>query len=385
VSADVITTTESLAAFCHRAARVPFVAIDTEFIRESTYWPHLCLVQLAISPQDAVAVDPLAPGIDLSPLDALMANENVLKVFHAGRQDLEIFLQRTGSLPAPIFDTQVAAMVCGFGESVSYEKLVNRLVGAHLDKGSRYTDWAARPLSPRQITYAIGDVTHLCRVYEKLAADLAESGRIEWVAEEMAALTDISTYRPDVRDAWRRLKPRTENRRFLAILRELAAWRELEAQKRDVPRGRILRDEVLMEIAAHAPKSAAELSHLRGLSQGFGEGKMGQAALAAIRAGAELPEADCPQHLGLMHDMECNESLLELLRVLLRMASEEHKVAARLIAGSDDLVRIAAGEREGIPALSGWRGDIFGNDALALLRGEASLGLVNGRLALKRP
>ncbi|HAU28855.1 MAG TPA: ribonuclease D [Rhodospirillaceae bacterium] len=385
MGADVlITRTEDLATFCNRASKCAYVTVDTEFIRETTYWPQLCLVQLAISPEDAVAVDPLAEGIDLAPLDALMLNKNVLKVFHAGRQDLEIFFKRMNALPTPIFDTQVAAMVCGFGESASYEKLVNQLIGAHLDKGSRYTDWAVRPLSARQLTYAIGDVTHLCCVYEKLAEEISSAERMEWVAEEMAILTNPATYNPDVRETWRRLKPRTESRRFLAILRELAAWREMEAQKRNLPRGRVLRDDILMELAAHAPKNANEMSRLRGISQGFSDGKLGQGALEAIKTGTDLPEKDCPPHLGLKHPPKYNESILELLRVLLRMASEEHKVAAKLIAGSDDLICMAAGENEGIPALSGWRREVFGENAIALMEGKACLGLKRGHISLIR-
>src|SRR5712692_10644635 len=266
----LIDTTDALAAFCHRQAQARYITVDTEFIRDKTYFPQLCLIQVA-GPDGAAALDPLAPGMDLAPLFELMAASTVLKVFHAARQDIEIFVNMAGAVPAPLFDTQVAAMVCGFGDSVSYETLAGKLAGARIDKSSRFTDWANRPLTERQVEYALADVTHLRRAYEKLRANLERSGRGPWLDEEMEMLTDPAIYRLEPEEAWRRFKPRSGNRRFLAVLRELAAWRESAAQQRDLPRSRIVRDESILEIAAHAPSTVAELSRSRGLGKGLVE------------------------------------------------------------------------------------------------------------------
>ena len=281
----LIADSEALAAFCRRQEGAPFVTIDTEFMRDRTYWPVLCLVQVA-GPEEAAALDPLAPGIDLAPLFALMRKPDVLKVFHAARQDIEIFWNLMGAVPAPLFDTQVAAMVCGFGDSASYETLAGRLAGAHIDKTSRFTDWARRPLTERQLHYALDDVVHLRRVYERLSARLEATGRAHWLEEEMAELTDPAIYRLDPAEAWRRLKVRTNSRRVLALVRALAAWREITAQQRDLPRNRVLRDEQLIEIAAHAPKTVEELAQSRGLGRGFAEGRFGTEILARRGAGS---------------------------------------------------------------------------------------------------
>ena len=283
-----IADSETLAAFCQRQTKAGFVAVDTEFMRDKTYWPQLCLVQVA-GPDEAAAIDPLAPGIDLRPLYDLMAEATVLKVFHAARQDIEIFFNLAGAVPTPIFDTQVAAMVCGFGEAVSYETLASRLAGAHIDKSSRFTDWAQRPLTERQLAYALADVVPLRLVYEKLAARLATSGRSSWLAEEMAVLTDPATYRLDPAEAWRRLRLRSNNRRLLAMVQALAAWREQAAQQRNLPRNRVLRDESLLEIAAHAPHSVTELARTRGLGKSFAEGKFGAEILAVVARVLETP------------------------------------------------------------------------------------------------
>src|SRR5712692_9105652 len=290
----LIDTTDALAAFCHRQAQARYITVDTEFIRDKTYFPQLCLIQVA-GPDGAAALDPLAPGMDLAPLFELMAASTVLKVFHAARQDIEIFVNMAGAVPAPLFDTQVAAMVCGFGDSVSYETLAGKLAGARIDKSSRFTDWANRPLTERQVEYALADVTHLRRAYEKLRANLERSGRGPWLDEEMEMLTDPAIYRLDPAEAWRRFKPRSGNRRFLAVLRELAAWRETAAQQRDLPRSRIIRDESILEIAAHAPTSVAELSRSRGLGKGITEGKFGAEILAAIGRALSLPESEYPE------------------------------------------------------------------------------------------
>jgi ribonuclease D len=377
----IISDTATLASFCDRLSAEKFVTVDTEFMRDKTYWPILCLVQLGGSEQ-AAAVDPLAQGIELKPLLDLMADERVLKVFHAARQDIEIFFNLSGAVPQPLFDTQVAAMVCGFGESVSYETLAGKLAGARIDKSSRFTDWANRPLTERQIEYALADVVHLRPVYEKLRADLERSGRGSWLDEEMEILTDPAIYRLDPNEAWRRFKPRSGNRRFLAVLRELAAWREKAAQQRDLPRNRIIRDESILEIAAHAPSSVAELSRSRGLGKGLVEGKFGAEILAAIGRALALPESEYPQ-LPARHDPPPGIGpLVDLLRVLLKYRCEESGVAQKLVANSDDLEMIAADDNAPVRALTGWRRDLFGREALDLKRGRIALTAAGKRIKL---
>jgi len=373
----LITDSETLARFCAEQETADFIAVDTEFLRDQTYWPKLCLVQVA-GPAESVAIDPLAPAMDLKPLYALMAKAEVLKVFHAGRQDLEIFFHATGQVPRPIFDTQVAAMVCGFGESASYESLVSKLAKAALDKSSRFTDWSYRPLTDRQLTYALDDVIHLRTVYEKLKAQLQKTGREAWLEADMVVLKDPATYRLDPADAWRRVKLRTPKPRTLAALKEIAAWRETEAQKRDMPRGRILRDEALVELASHLPTTAAQLTRTRGLPGGFAEGKWGAAVLEAIARAMALPPDGLPKpEAG--PEMPGNlGSTVELLKVLLKHKAERHGVAARLLATSDELDRIAAGQLH----LSGWRQELFGADAEALRDGELLLGLERGRVRI---
>src|SRR5205807_2919538 len=327
---SLITDSDAVAAFCARQKGAEFVTIDTEFMRERTYWPILCVVQVA-GPGEAIAIDALAEGIELAPLLALMSDPNTLKVFHAARQDLEIFFQLSGAVPHPIFDTQVAAMVCGFGDAVSYETLVKRLAGASLDKASRFTDWAHRPLTERQINYALADVVHLRTVYDRLQHLLAENGRAAWFAEEMGDLVDPAIYRSDPHQAWRRFRIRGRaGGKFLGVLRALAAWREQAAQQRDLPRGRIMRDEAVLEIASHAPKTIEALARTRSLGKGVAEGKLGKEILAAIADGladtkTPVPpsRADAPPGLG---------PLVELLRVLLKQRCEEHQVAQKLVA-----------------------------------------------------
>jgi ribonuclease D len=377
---EPITSSAALAEACERMARHPFVTVDTEFLRESTYYPLLCVAQMA-SPDEAVIIDALANGIDLAPFYDLMANEQVLKVFHAARQDIEIVWHQAGRIPHPIFDTQVAAMVLGYGDSISYDQLVQRITGDTLDKSHRFTDWSRRPLSAAQVAYAISDVTHLRDVYLALAADLERRGRSQWVDEEMTVLTSPDTYRAEPETAWERLKARARKPKELAVLVEVAAWREREAQSRDVPRGRVLRDDVLGEIATHQPTTAERLAGLRSLPKGFERSKWGQDILDAVKRGLArdpktLPRLDRPR------SGANTTAIIELLKVLLRMTSEQHGVAAKVIATVDDLERIAADDDADVPALRGWRREMFGEQALALKHGRNALAIERGRVVL---
>ena len=370
----VITSTSDLADICSRLAGHDFVAVDTEFMREQTFWPELCLIQLA-GPGDEVIVDPAAPGIDLQPFYAPMADEGVVKVFHAARQDIEIVYSEASLIPSPVFDTQVAAMVCGFGESVSYVNLVKKVTGHDLDKSSRFTDWSRRPLTERQLVYALGDVTHLRDIYRHLKAELEASERAHWLSEEMAALTDAKTYVTHPEDAWQRLKMRVKNRKALGVLIELAAWRERLAQAQDVPRGRILRDEALYDIANQAPTSPEQLSELRTLSEGFARSQRAREILDAVKRGlARDPKTLPPLHHGQPLSAEATATT-ELLKVLLKASAARHRVAPRLIADASDLERIAAESEPDVPAMKGWRRKLFGEDALKLKRGELALAL----------
>ena len=368
----MITDNKALVDFCQRLSRESFITVDTEFMRERTYWPQLCLIQVA-SATEAFAIDPLAPGLDLAPLYAVFADTAVLKVFHAARQDLEIFLQLAGVLPIPLFDTQVAAMVCGFGDSIGYEPLAAQLAGARIDKSMRFTDWSIRPLSEKQVKYALADVTHLRVIYEKLVDKLKANNRASWLDDEMAELTAPGTYRVEPEEAWRRLKPRTGNAKFLNILKELAAWREREAQERDIPRQRILRDEAVMEIAANHPTTVAELARTRGLGKGLAEGKMGAAILAAVTRGIALPEDQAPRLPDRVEVPRGLGPVVELLKVLLKMKCDQHDVAQKLLAGSSDIDAIAADDNADVPALKGWRRELFGEDALRLKHGGVGL------------
>ncbi len=378
---DLITTTEALAALCARLRTESFVTVDTEFMRERTYWPELCIVQLAGKKEVAI-VDAEAAGIDLAPLGELLADESVVKVFHAARQDGEIFLKMFGVVPTPLFDTQVAAMVAGFGDQVGYDSLVSALTGGHIDKAHRFSDWQARPLSPAQITYAAADVTHLRGVYEKLRTRLEREARMEWVAEEQAVLADPATYRVDPETVWERMRPRTNNRRMLGILRAIASWREREAQRVNIPRQRLLRDESLLEIAATAPDSPEALSRARGVSRGFAEGKSGLGLLAAIAEAKELPEADLPEAQRGREGAKPSPALIALLKVLMAAKCEEHNVAPKLVASSDDIDRLATEDAPDIPALHGWRREVFGQDALALKAGRIALGVDGKRIKM---
>jgi len=370
----IITDTEALVAFCERLSGAPFVTVDTEFMRESTFWAKLCLVQVA-GQHEAAIVDPLANGIDLAPFYALMANERVLKVFHAARQDIEIFVKQAGSVPHPIFDTQIAAMVCGYGDQVSYDQLVSRITGDQIDKSQRFTDWSIRPLAPKQAAYAISDVTHLRDIYLSLSAQLAEQGRTTWLDEEMAVLADIETYRTHPEDAWQRLKLRVKKPRQLAVLQSVAAWREREAQARDVPRSRVLKDEAIYEIALQQPRDAEALGKLRTIPRGFERSSTARAILTAVGSALEIPDKELPRLPRPRMAPEHAGAAAELLKVLLKMVAEEQGVAARIIASTDDLERIAADDKADVPALHGWRRKLFGEQALALKRGELALSM----------
>jgi ribonuclease D len=377
----IVTETQALQALCKRLAKAPFVTVDTEFIRENTFWAQLCLVQLA-SPEEAVIVDPLAPGLDLSPFFKLMADEKVVKVFHAARQDVEIFVHRDGAVPRPLFDTQVAAMVCGYGDQVSYDQLVWRITGERIDKSHRFTDWARRPLSAKQLAYALSDVTWLREVYLSLKANLEEQGRSHWLAEEMAVLTDIETYRSHPENAWERLKLRVRKPRQLAAMQELAAWREMEAQARDVPRSRVLKDDAIYEIAHQLPQSREALARLRAIPRGFERSATAAGILSAVERAMAIPEAELPRLPAARPTPEHASAAAELLKVLLKMVAERHGVASRIIATVDDLERIAADDAADVPALRGWRRELFGEQALSLKRGELALALSKSGVTL---
>ncbi|MGK2923705.1 MAG: ribonuclease D [Methyloceanibacter sp.] len=381
---ELITRTEDLAAACAKLATAPFIAVDTEFMREQTFWPRLCLVQIA-GGETEVLIDSMAPDIDLKPLFDLMVDETVLKVFHSARQDVEIVHHLAGVIPHPIFDTQVAAMVCGFGEAVSYSMLVKRLLGRNLDKSSRFTDWSRRPLSERQLTYALGDVTYLRDLYPKLRAQLDQSERASWLNEEMAVLTDPATYELHPEHAWRRLKMRIKTPKALAILMELAAWREREAQTQDVPRSRVLKDEALYDIAGQAPRSVEDLGSLRSLHNGFARSQRGRAVLEAVQRGRERDPATVPPlQRGEPMPPEA-QAVVDLLRVLLKATAGRHGVAPKLIATSEDLEQIARSDDADAAALRGWRLKLFGEDALALKRGDLALAIRSGAVTVLAP
>ncbi|MBV5266099.1 ribonuclease D [Pinisolibacter aquiterrae] len=369
---QLISTTEDLAAACARLAAHPYVAVDTEFLRETTFWPKLCVAQLA-GPDTAVVVDALAPGLDMGPFLDLMRNEAVVKVFHSGRQDIEIVFNLGGFVPHPVFDTQVAAMVCGFGDSISYDQLVNRISGHHIDKSSRFTDWTRRPLTPKQFDYALSDVTHLRDVYHHLKKRLEEQDRAHWVAEEMEVLTSTETYDLKPENAWERLKLRIRKPIELAILKELAAWREREARSRDVPRSRVLKDEAIFEIAADQPRDAAALSNLRSLSKGFERSRAGEEILACVKRALEIPKADLPPVPKGRPMPDGAGAAVDLMKVLLKLVCEKNGVASKVVATVDELDAIAADDAADVPVMKGWRRELFGERALELKHGRLAL------------
>lgn len=378
----VIADSTSLTKFCDRLIKSLYITVDTEFMRDQTYWPRLCLVQIA-NDHEAAAIDTLAKGIDITPLLNLLTNPRILKIFHAARQDLEIFYRLMGRLPSPIFDTQIAAMVCGFGDSAGYDTLVRKLTDETIDKSSRFTDWALRPLSQRQINYALGDVTHLRQVYIKLNEMLGQNNRHNWMDEELSILRDTKNYTFAPEDAWRRIKYRAPKPRFLAILKEVAAWREIEAQNKDIPRNRIVRDESLIEISHHAPKTINDLSRARGLSLKKAEGSLGKALLNAVKAGLNVPSENLPE---VKRDAPLPKGIgpiTDLLKVLLKLKCEKHDVAQKLIATVNDMEQIAAfGQNANVPALQGWRQEVFGIDALRLRSGQLAMVIKDHNLEL---
>lgn len=377
---DIIDTTAALQAACDTLATAPYLTIDTEFLRETTFWPQLCLIQMA-GPDIAVIVDPLAKALDLAPFFALMANADIIKVFHAARQDIEIIFHLGGLIPHPIFDTQVAAMVCGFGDSVSYDQLVSRIKGEHIDKSSRFTDWSRRPLTDKQLDYALADVTHLRDVYHHLKAELEREGRSLWLTEEMAVLESRETYDMHPDDAWQRLKMRLKKPIELAVLQRIAAWREREARSRNVPRGRVLKDDALYEIAQQQPKDAEAMSRLRTVPKGWERSSAGTSIIEAVNEALALPKADMPRLPRQNQTSEGAAAAIELLKVLLKLVAEKQGVAAKIIANSEDIERIASeGEKADVGALKGWRRELFGEIALKLINGDVALRFVDRKI-----
>jgi ribonuclease D len=375
---EFITRTEELAEVCARMARHSFVTVDTEFLRESTYYPLLCVAQIA-SPDEAAVIDALATDIDLAPFFALLTDESVTKVFHAARQDIEIVWNMAAKIPHPIFDTQVAAMVLGYGDSISYDQLVHRITGDTLDKSNRFTDWTRRPLTDAQIAYARSDVTHLRDVYLKLEADLEKRNRVNWVEAEMRVLTSPETYRADPERAWERLRGRVRKAKDLGVLMEIAAWREREAQTRDVPRSRVLKDDAVGDIAVQAPTTIEKLGTLRSLPKGFERARWGPEIVEAVKRGLGRDPKSLPR-IERFRPAPNGAAIVELLKVLLRMTAERHAVAAKVIATVDDLDRIADNDEADVPALKGWRRELFGDKALALKHGKLVLAIEKGKV-----
>lgn len=381
----LITTTDALAELCARLANSRFVTVDTEFMRENTYWPELCLVQIA-DEHEAAAIDPLAPGIDLAPLlNLLVDNEDVLKIFHAGGQDVEIIYNLTGKTPHPIFDTQIAMMAVSQSEQIGYSNLVESWLGLQIDKGARFTDWSRRPLTERQIEYAIGDVTHLSRIFPRLLARLRKTGRGDWLDIEMEKLADPDNYRTDPVGAWKKIRAAGRNPAMLGRLKALAAWREVEAQDKNIPRGRIARDETLADLAGHPPKQQADLAKVRGLSSGWKDNEIGKRLMAALASAQPLPDDELPPRAPRGPGLGKEGALVaDLLKLLLKIRSREIDIAARLLARSEDLEALAAGQRKGLAMLESWRFDQFGKDALALVEGKLAFAVVNGKLHMTR-
>ncbi len=369
----IITTTEELADVCRDFANSEYVTVDTEFLRETTFWPILCLIQMANREQELI-IDPMADGIDLQPFFDLMADKSVIKVFHAARQDVEIVHHLGDLLPDPLFDTQVAAMVCGYGDSVAYNQLVQKVTGVQLDKSSRFTDWSRRPLTDKQLDYALADVTHLRDVYEKLKSELERQKRSNWVAEEMLVLTSVETYDLPVEQAWTRLKMRVRKPRDLAVMKAVAEWRETEAREKDVPRGRVMKDDAIYEVAQQHPMSEKDLGRLRAVPRGFERSKQAAGLLEVVAAAHEIPETSLPKVPRPSRSPEGTGAATELLKVLLKVVAEQNNVASKIIATVDDLEKIAADDDADVPAMRGWRHDLFGKQALELKRGDIALG-----------
>jgi len=382
----LITDSDTLAALCRRLSAADFVTVDTEFMRESTYWPELCLIQIA-DENEAAAIDPMAPGLDMAPLlDLLVSNEDVLKVFHAGGQDVEIVYNLTGKTPHPIFDTQVAAMALGQGEQIGYSNLVDSWLGIAIDKGARFTDWARRPLDERQIEYAIGDVTHLARIFPRMLERLRKTGRGAWLDQEMERLADPANYANDPDLAWKRVRVPSRKADVLGRLKALARWRELEARGKDLPRGRIVKDETLGDLAGHAPRRQADLAKVRGLSAAWAQNEIGARLMKAIESAEPLPADEMPPRDDRKPGLGKEGSLVaDLLKLLLKIRARDIDVAPRLLARAEELEALAAGTRDGLPMLTGWRHDQFGRDAVDLVEGRLGFTVQGGRLRMTRP
>jgi len=379
---DLITDTKALAALCKALAHDPFVTVDTEFMRETTYWPDLCLIQIAGAEVNGL-IDPMAEGIDLKPFFALMNNEKVLKVFHAARQDVEIMVHLAGTVPHPIFDTQIAAMVCGFGDQVSYEAIVRKLAKAQIDKSSRFTDWSRRPLSEKQLIYALSDVTHLRTVYEKLKLELDVNGREPWLAQEMAILTAIETYRTEPQDAWRRIKVRLKSKKQLAVLIAVAGWRELEAQEKNVPRSRIIKDDAVAELAMQMPQSKEALGQLRALPRGMATSRIGDGLIRVVKEGLARDPLTLPHtNWGRDESSESTQAAAEILKLALKVVCEREGLAPKLVANTSDIEAVAESDDADVPLMHGWRREVFGNLALELKRGKAMIGFRDGRVVI---
>ena len=379
-----ISANAELTAFCERMASETFVTVDTEFLRETTYYPKLCLVQVA-GKDEAVLIDPLAEGLDLAPFFALMANEKVLKVFHAAKQDFEIMLLLSGTLPHPVFDTQIAAMVAGFGDQVGYEAIVRKLVGAAIDKSSQFTDWSRRPLTHKQALYALSDVVHLRVVYEKLAEEIEKGGKASWIEKEFATLTNPATYRVDPEDVYKRIKARIQNKKQMSVLMSVAAWREREAQAKNVPRGRILKDEAIAEIAIQMPQTPAAINELRLVSRGTGNSNAGTAILKAVAEGLARSPSDVPDFKGRGEEMSpAAQAASEVLKLALKVVCETEGIAPKLLASASDIDALAVDDNAKIPLMEGWRFEKFGKLAVEIKQGLAFIGLANGRAVIKR-
>ena len=379
---DLITDTKALAALCKALAHETFVTVDTEFMRETTYWPDLCLIQIAGAEVNGL-IDPMAEGIDLKPFFALMNNEKVLKVFHAARQDVEIMVHLAGTVPHPIFDTQIAAMVCGFGDQVSYEAIVRKLAKAQIDKSSRFTDWSRRPLTEKQLTYALSDVTHLRTVYEKLKLELDANGREPWLAQEMAILMAIETYRTEPQDAWKRIKVRLKSKKQLAVLIAVAGWRELEAQEKNVPRSRVIKDDAVAEVAMQMPQSKEALGQLRALPRGMATSRIGDSLVRAVKEGLARDPATLPHaNWGREENSESTQAAAEILKLALKVVCEREGLAPKLVANTSDIEAVAESDDADVPLMHGWRREVFGNLALELKRGKAMIGFRDGRVII---
>ncbi len=379
---ELISDTKALTALCKALAKEAFVTVDTEFMRESTYWPDLCLIQIAGQETNGL-IDPMVKGIDLKPFFELMKNEKVLKVFHAARQDIEIMVHLSGTVPHPVFDTQIAAMVCGFGDQVSYEAIVRKLAKAQIDKSSRFTDWSRRPLTEKQLTYALSDVTHLRTVYEKLKIELDSTGREPWLAQEMDILTAIETYRTEPEDAWKRIKVRLKSKKQLAVLIAVAGWRELEAQEKNVPRSRVVKDDAVAEIATQMPQSKEALGQLRAVPRGLGNSRLGDGLLKVIKEGlARDPDTLPHTNWGRDETSDSTQAAAEILKLALKIVCEREGLAPKLIANTSDIEAVAESDEADVPLMHGWRREVFGNVALELKHGRAMIGFRDGRAVI---